>query len=179
MMGKEAPNNNFMAGLEFSIPETVDLYPYEDIPGDEWGTVRDAQGKFIPLPENWRRLGFRVKYPDTQIENNILRYSTSASMEKMEGMKGKTPREHFDVVKLQKYYVYHVIVRAWEKGKENDAPAYDDKSKEFFREYFLRSPFLWRKFSDAYYELRQESEAERKALKENFTPPSEDMPESI
>lgn len=181
-MGKGTPasdSENFFGNLGFEVPDTIEVKPYQGIPPDEWGTTKDGKGQDVPLPDDWKKVGFLVKYPTTVIENEILRHSTRAIAEKVDGQKGKVQRDHFDVVKLQKYYIYHIIVKAFNTDNPQDAPPYNDNAKEFFLKSFLKSPFLWRKLSDAYYELRQESESERADAQANLSEPSESTAGSI
>lgn len=149
-----------LKGLTKNVGEYVWITPYADI--EEFPTYRDEGGAEVVLSEQWREIGFRVKYPSMKIINNLsIRSFRSYAVRGTSEM-----RKEFDPERLADF-IAKEIIKEWEnvEGEGGSSAPYDPA---FMKAEFMKSQFLLNEFITHYQSVGESAASDAEVASEDF-----------
>ena len=155
--------------LTISLPEEVVLFPYESTEEEDWPRYVDGNGNKQPLPEAWRKIGFRLPYP-TQDRLAILakRQGTIIYNDKGSSLEQTQPS------KIAKYIANSLVKGLVEKQEgefHEDIKPFGDKERRVLSNNLSAFDYLLDTFSLAYRNLTNAKEESKRGEEDVFTMP--------
>ena len=155
--------------LTIKLPEEVVLFPYESTEEEDWPRYVDDNGNKQPLPEAWRRVGFRLPYP-TQDRLAILakRQGTILYNDKGSSLEQTQPS------KIAKYIANSLVKRLVEKlegGLHEDMIPFGNKERGVLADNLAAFDYLLDTFILAYRNITKVTEENKKGEEDVFTMP--------
>lgn len=157
--------------LSKDVSDSIIMYPYRDIPKDEWPVYFNSEGKWVPYDQDWRRVGYKVPYPTITRLQKIDRLSRHMNLAKK-----KVNIASGDIDGIANYYINNLIqgLYYYNEDKEKDDPeSWGKQDKEWLYQQFTLSGFLLDRLNSEYQRIGGKIASEDEEEEQNFTNPSE------
>ena len=155
------------------LPEEVTLYPYEDIPEDEWPVYGGSSGEKIALHEGWRDVGYVYPYPDVKRTRKLRALISGVEIERKKSAMRLTNEDPEALARYLARTLIKGVVRRKGKDKKPVPEEFDRTLRDWLFEQLMKSEFLLTGAYTLYLNHADRTQAGEEEEKENFHKPSE------
>lgn len=151
--------------LTKNVGGEITIYPYRDIEDEDWPTYYDPKtdSDEQKLPEGWRDVGFKVKYP-TVSRMTLLKKKFSGVYMTDEGMSvsANDPKDGI------KFIIEQLITGLEGVSQDGEPMPYEKKAKKWLYDQFQNSSFLLSHFRREYEEKAEKIKAREQEKEDDF-----------
>lgn len=157
-----------LTSLRKERSNTIVLYPYKDIPADQWPSYTTPDSKQVPYSESWREVGFILPYPTNKRLSDLSSKFSEVALED-----GVTKLHGGDPDGMAKTLVYSTIKGLKGVTENGEAINWSEKRhQEWLFGEFQVSAWLLNTLYFAYARYAGQVKAKEGEDEENFTEPS-------
>lgn len=158
----------FIEDLGIDNADEVVIFPYKDVKDEDWPTYINSEGKRVPIPKAWRRVGYRYPFPTPKRTHKVRELSSGLSLS---GTQEEINIRTGDPDKLAQHLT-HNLIKGMVKTVDGGEPieqTLDEKLRKWLCAELQKSTFL---LSGAYVRYLREGgrvEEEETSEEQDFT----------